>query len=53
MATKKPQILLTLDEALLSRIENYRFENRINARSEAIRELLDKALKAYEKKAKK
>ena len=53
MATDKPQILLTLNKVLLKRIEDFRFENRINTRSEAIRQLLDKALKGYEKKAKK
>jgi len=53
MATQKPRILLTVDEKLLDRIDDFRFGNRINTRSEAIRELLNKALKAYEKKLKK
>jgi metal-responsive CopG/Arc/MetJ family transcriptional regulator len=44
MATKKPQVLLTLDEELLERIEDYRYENRIPTRSEAMRTLLDMAL---------
>ena len=45
MPTKKPQILLTLDEELLERIEDYRYGNRIPTRSEAIRRLIKKALK--------
>ncbi|MDJ0854470.1 MAG: hypothetical protein QNI88_04600 [Desulfobacterales bacterium] len=53
MPTKKPQILLTLDEELLERIEDYRYGNRIPARSEAIRRLIEKALKLHEKKNKK
>jgi len=52
MATKKPQILLTLDKDLLERIEDFRFDNRVNTRSEAIRRLLEEALKKYEKKGK-
>ena len=53
MATKKPQILLTVDEILLKRIEDFRFEKRINTRSEAIRRLLDESLKKYEREVKK
>ena len=50
MATKKPQVLLTLDEDLLERIEDYRYENRIPTRSEAMRRLIKDALEKYEKK---
>jgi len=50
MATKKPQVLLTLDDELLERIEDYRYENRIPNRSEAIRRLIKDALEKYEKK---
>jgi metal-responsive CopG/Arc/MetJ family transcriptional regulator len=50
MPTKKPQILLTLDEELLERIEDYRYGNRIPTRSEAIRRLIDEALKRCDKK---
>jgi metal-responsive CopG/Arc/MetJ family transcriptional regulator len=53
MVTKKPRILLTIDEKLLNRIDDFRFENRINTRSEAIRRLLEEALKGYEKKTEK
>ena len=49
MATDKPRILLTLDKELLERIDDFRFDNRINTRSEAIRRLIDEALKRHEK----
>jgi hypothetical protein len=52
MPTKKPKLLLIVDDELLERIDDFRFYNRINSRSEAIRRLLNKALKKYEKKAK-
>jgi metal-responsive CopG/Arc/MetJ family transcriptional regulator len=50
MASDKPKVLLILDKDLLKRIDDYRYENRIPARNEAIRRLLDEALKKYEKK---
>ena len=50
MPSKKPQVLLTLDEDLLERIEDFRYGNRIPTRSEAMRRLLVEALKKYEKK---
>jgi metal-responsive CopG/Arc/MetJ family transcriptional regulator len=53
MATDKPKVLLTLDEDLLKRIDDFRYENRIPARSEALRRLIKEALKKYEKKDKK
>jgi len=53
MATDKPRILLTVEKDLLERIDDFRFENRIHSRSEAIRRLIDESLKKYEKKAKK
>jgi len=53
MPSDKPKVLLIVDEDLLKRIDDYRYENRIPARNEAIRRLLDEALKKYEKKAKK
>ncbi|MDY6987947.1 MAG: ribbon-helix-helix domain-containing protein [Thermodesulfobacteriota bacterium] len=52
MATEKPRILITVDEDFLKRIDDFRFDNRINTRSEAVRRLIDEALKRYEKKAK-
>jgi metal-responsive CopG/Arc/MetJ family transcriptional regulator len=50
--TDKPKVLLILDEDLLKRIDDYRYEKRIPPRNEAIRRLLDEALKKYEKKTK-
>jgi metal-responsive CopG/Arc/MetJ family transcriptional regulator len=50
MATDKPKVLLILDDDLLKRIDDYRYENRIPARTEAIRRLIDKSLSQYEKK---
>jgi metal-responsive CopG/Arc/MetJ family transcriptional regulator len=49
MPTDKPKIILVIEEALIKRIDDFRFENRINSRSEAIRRLLEEALKKYEK----
>jgi len=53
MATKKPQVLLTVDDELLERIDDFRYENRIPSRSEAVRRLILESLKKYEKKSKK
>jgi metal-responsive CopG/Arc/MetJ family transcriptional regulator len=50
--TDKPKILITLEDKLLTRIDDYRFENRINTRSEAIRSLIEEALSRYENKKK-
>ena len=50
MPSNKPKVLLILDEDLLERIDDYRYENRIPARNEAIRRLIDESLKRYEKK---
>jgi metal-responsive CopG/Arc/MetJ family transcriptional regulator len=52
MPTEKPKIIFVADPELLERLDDFRFENRINTRSEAIRRLIDEALKKYEKKAK-
>ena len=48
MATDKPKVLLVLDDDLLKRIDDYRYENRIPARTEAIRQLIDASLTTYE-----
>ena len=53
MPTEKPKIIFVADDNLLERLDDFRFENRINTRSESIRRLLDEALKKYEKKSKK
>ena len=40
MPTTKPKVLLTLDEDLFERIEDFRFENRFQSRAEAVRTLI-------------
>ena len=49
MALKNPKILINLSNKLIERVDDYRYENRIPSRSEAIRRLLNEALKKYEK----
>jgi len=46
MPTEKPIINFVVDDELLKRIDDFRFENRINSRSEAIRRLIEEGLKA-------
>ncbi len=53
MTTQKPQVLLTLNDELLKQIEDFRFEKRINSRSEAIRQLIEAGLAASKPKGKK
>lgn len=53
MPTEKNIINFAVEEDLLKRLDDYRFENRINTRSEAIRRLLEEALKKYKKKSEK
>ena len=53
MSSNKPKILLLIEEELLKRIDDFRFENRIDSRSEAMRQLIKEALERYEKKRKK
>ena len=53
VASNNPKILITLNEKIIERVDDYRYGNRIPSRSEAIRRLLEDALKKYEKKAKK
>jgi len=50
MPTGKPILTFAVDMELLERLNNFRFENRIETRSEAIRMLVEKALRDYEKK---
>ena len=53
MATDKPRILITVSDKLLAQIDEYWHENRIMSRSEAIRRLLEEALKNRKKTPKK
>ena len=52
MPTEKPILTFAIDEELLERLNDFRFENRIETRSEAIRMLVENGLKDYEKKKK-
>ena len=49
MATEKPRILITVDEELLKDIDDFRYENRIPTRSEAVRRLVKEGLKTSKK----
>ena len=53
MPTEKPILTFAADKELLERINDFRFDNRIETKSEAIRMLVEKGLKEYEKKVKK
>ena len=53
MPEKKDILTISIDKELIAVIDDYRFENRINSRSEAIRQLLKEALRKNEKKTKK
>ena len=52
MPTEKNILNFAVDDDLMKRLDDFRFGNRINTRSEAIRRLLDEALKKYEEKGK-
>jgi metal-responsive CopG/Arc/MetJ family transcriptional regulator len=45
MPTDKPKIIFVMEDDLLRRIDDFRFDNRINSRSEAIRRLIEEGLK--------
>ena len=44
MTTSLPRIIITVKKELLDRIDDFRYKNRIPTRSEAVRNLLEKAL---------
>jgi len=48
MSTEKPLISFVADPELLKRIDDFRFASRIASRSEAIRRLIEEALKKYQ-----
>ena len=51
MPTDKPRFTVTIDEELMKRLEDYRFENRFSSRSKAVVELVRLGLDAdYKKK---
>lgn len=56
MATNKPRYTITLDEEMLKKIDDFRFENRFANRTQATLELIRigmEALEEQQKKAKK
>ena len=53
MPTEKPILTFAVDDELMERINDFRFENRIETRSEAIRILVEKGLTDYERKKEK
>jgi len=50
MPSEKPKIILVVEDDLLSRIDDYRYENRIPSRSEAVRKLIEEGLKSKHSK---
>ena len=52
MPSNKPKILFVMEKDLFERIEDFRFNNRIASRSDAVRQLIDAGLKASDKKSK-
>ena len=44
MPTEKPRLTIALDEELLSKIDDFRFENRYPSRSAAVIALIKKGL---------
>ena len=50
MATERPRFMVSAPEELFKRIEDFRFENRYQARSEAVNELLRLAFEYLAKK---
>lgn len=49
----RPTITLTIDEELLKELEDYRFDNRLPNRSQAIAELLRKGMEIEKKEEEK
>ena len=50
MPTEKPILTFAVDPELLEQINDFRFDNRIETKSEAIRILIEKGLKESKKK---
>lgn len=53
MPSDKPKILFVMDKELLRRIDDFRFDNRINSRSDAVRQLIEAGLNVKKQKSKK
>jgi len=48
MPTEKPILTFAVDNDLLEQINDFRFDNRVDTRSEAIRMLVEMGLKEYD-----
>ncbi len=53
MPTNNPRFCITVSEKMLQEIDNYRFENRFNSRSQATVELIKLGIKALNKEKQK
>ena len=49
MPTEKPRYTITLDEEMLKKIDDFRFENRLPNRTQATLELIRIGIEALEK----
>lgn len=52
MSTNRPRYTVSVDDEMFSRIEDFRFENRFQTRSEATVELIRLGLEVVEKRKK-
>ncbi|MCC8184976.1 ribbon-helix-helix domain-containing protein [Cloacibacillus porcorum] len=52
MPTEKPRYTITLDEEMLQKIDDFRFENRFANRTQATLELIRLGMKALEEQQK-
>lgn len=52
MATKKPRFSITVPEELLKKIDDYRFNNRIASRAEAVIRLIEMGFDVLEQETK-
>jgi len=52
MATTRPRYTVSVDKDLFEQIENFRFENRYNTRSDATVELIRLGLETLKKQSK-
>jgi len=53
MPTEKPRYTITLDEEMLKKIDDYRFENRVANRTQATLELIRIGMDSLENRKKK
>ena len=53
MPSDNPKILFVMEKELLKRIDDFRFNNRINSRSSAVRQLIEAGLATTKTKSKK